>query len=161
DGDGNLFIGDEGNVRVRKVNLANGVITTYAGNGRRGFSGDGGPANLASVSAAWNFVLDSAGNLYLSDYDNSPIRKGDRAGIITPALGGNTDDTAILPIALAFDRAGKLYVMDLFRQGIVRIEANSTRTFVAGNEDAGFSGDAGPAVGASLSYPASLAFDPF
>jgi sugar lactone lactonase YvrE len=159
DGAGNLFIGDDGNLCIRKVNLATGIITTYAGNGRRGFSGDGGQANLATISAAWNFVLDSAGNLYLSDYDNSRIRKVDRSGIITTLAGGDTDNTAILPISLAFDRSGRLYVMDLLRQGILRLEPNGTRTFVAGNQDAGFSGDAGPAVGASLSYPVSLAFD--
>jgi sugar lactone lactonase YvrE len=160
DADGNLFIADDGNLRIRKVNLATGVITTWAGNGIRGFSGDGGPASLASVSAAWNFVLDPTGNLYLADYDNARIRRVDRAGVITTWAGGGTADTAVLPISLAVDGSGNLYAMDLFdERGIVRIAADGTMTRIAGNGAVGFSGDGGPALAASLSYPVSLAFD--
>ena len=159
DANGNLYIGDDGNLRIRKVDLTTGIITTYAGNGRRGFSGDGGPANLASLSAAWNFVLDSSGNLYFCDYDNKRIRKVDRNGIISSPIGGDTSDTEIYPITLAFDRLSNLYVMEVALQRIIRFSTNTSYTAVAGNGNAGYSGDGGPALAATLSYPVSMAFD--
>jgi sugar lactone lactonase YvrE len=95
----------------------------------------------------------------LCDYDNSRIRRIDRNGIITSPIGGGTIDDAIFPTALAFDRLGNLYVMELARQRIVRYNTNGTSNVVAGNGDAGYSGDGGPAPAATLSYPVSMAFD--
>lgn len=85
DGSGNLFISEDGNARVRRVDGATGIITTVVGNGSPGFSGDGGPATSAQLRAV---TLDAAGNLFISDYDNSRIRRVDAAtGIISTIAG--------------------------------------------------------------------------
>ena len=74
DASGNLFIADYGNNRIRKVS-ASGIITTVAGNGNRGFSGDGGPATSASLNEAFGVAVDASGNLFIADEFNSQIRK--------------------------------------------------------------------------------------
>ena len=86
DGAGNLFIADTQNHRIRKVD-SSGVITTVAGNGTSGFSGDGGPATEASLAAPGGVAVDSAGNLFIADHDNHRIRKVDAAGIISTVAG--------------------------------------------------------------------------
>ena len=86
DGAGNLFIADTQNHRIRKVDCS-GVITTVAGNGTSGFSGDGGPATEASLAAPGGVAVDSAGNLFIADHDNHRIRKMDAAGIISTVAG--------------------------------------------------------------------------
>jgi len=163
---GNLYISDEGNSRIRKLNLQTGTITTYAGNGTKGFSGDGGPATLASIASVWSFVMDPAGNIYVADYDNARIRRIDaETGVISTVAGGGTlypdnvpvQDAAILPISLAFD--GRLFMMELFRQRVLRIGTDGVLASVAGNGNSNFSGDNGPAIAASLSYPVAMAFD--
>ncbi|MEK7353523.1 MAG: dockerin type I domain-containing protein, partial [Chloroflexota bacterium] len=75
DGAGNLYIADMYNNRIRKVDAASGNITTVAGNGAFGFSGDGGAATAASLNQPWGVTVDSAGNLYIADYSNNRIRK--------------------------------------------------------------------------------------
>jgi hypothetical protein len=115
-------------------------------------------------------MANPAGNLYIADYDNARVRRVDAAtGVISTVAGGGTlqangipaRDAAILPISLAFD--GRLFIMELFRQGINRIDQNGLMNLVVGNDsrEAGFSGDNGPANAASLTYPAALAFDRF
>ena len=86
DGAGNVFIADTQNHRIRKVD-SSGVITTVAGNGTSGFSGDGGPATEASLAAPGGVAVDSAGNLFIADHDNHRIRKVDAAGIISTVAG--------------------------------------------------------------------------
>ncbi|MBL8210726.1 MAG: hypothetical protein JNK87_08445, partial [Bryobacterales bacterium] len=91
DAAGNLYISDTGNHRIRKV-APNGIITTYAGTGVSGFSGDGGPATLARLNEPDSMVTDAAGNLYFSDYGNRRIRKIDTSGVITTVAGNGTDE---------------------------------------------------------------------
>src|SRR5213075_248454 len=86
DGRGNVYIADIGNYRVRRVN-PKGVIDTVAGNGQPGFSGDGGPATAASLSAAFRIALDPAGSLYIADSVNHRIRKVTPDGIIRTIAG--------------------------------------------------------------------------
>ena len=86
DGAGNLFITDTGNARIRKVDI-NGIVTTVAGNGSYGFSGDGGSATNASLYWPEGLALDGAGNLFIADYANARIRKVDINGIITTVAG--------------------------------------------------------------------------
>src|SRR5262249_10640420 len=86
DRDGNLYIGDPFNRRVRKVS-ADGIITTAAGDGTRGFSGDGGPATNAQLGADSGVAVDSAGNLYIADILNLRIRKVSPAGVIATVAG--------------------------------------------------------------------------
>jgi streptogramin lyase len=75
DGSGNLYIADTGNFRIRKVSADTGVITTVAGNGNAGYSGDGGPATSASLSFPFGVAVDGSGNLYIADSYNNRIRK--------------------------------------------------------------------------------------
>ena len=120
DSAGNLYITDTGNSRIRKV--SNGVITTVAGNGTFGFSGDNGPATSAGLSTPFGVAVDSAGNVYIADTENSRIRKVSN-GVITTIAGNGTsgfsgDDgpatSARLssPFGVAVDSAGNLYIAD-------------------------------------------------
>jgi hypothetical protein len=99
DSSGNLYIADTGNDRIRKVSVT-GIITTVAGNGVSGYSGDGGPAGNAQLSQPSAVAADAAGNLYVADYSNSRIRKVSATGTITtaPATGSvATPATAVRP----------------------------------------------------------------
>ena len=88
DAAGNLFITETGNNRIRKVDAATGMITTVAGTGGPGYSGDGGPAAGAAVGFPRAMAVDAAGNLYIADANNSRIRKVDAAtGVITTVAG--------------------------------------------------------------------------
>jgi trimeric autotransporter adhesin len=148
--------------RVRKFS-SNGVIQTAAGNGTRGYSGDGGSATSAKVNFPYGLVFDHAGNLYFSDSSNNVIRKVTPAGIIstlsTPQLAN--------PAGLAMDAAGNLYIAV---QGsinsvpnnvnlILKVSPSGAVTTVAGNGTGGFSGDGGPATSAELNGPSGVAID--
>jgi uncharacterized protein YjiK len=170
---GNVYIADYGDHRVRKVD-GNGIITTVAGNGTRGFSGDGGPAIFAKLDGPQEVAADALGNLYIADSDNNRIRKVDGNGIITTVAGNGTQGfsgdggTATkarlnLPGGLALDGEGDLYIADLGNQRIRKADANGVITTVAGNGTQGFSGDGGPAAQAQLQglswLPFGLAID--
>ena len=116
---GNLYIADSGNNRVRKVSATTGKITTVAGNGQPGFSGDGGLATMASLSGPYSVTTDSKGNLYIADQLNNRIRMVDTAGNITTIAGngqqGYSGDNGPavaaalnLPLGIAIDQAGNL-----------------------------------------------------
>ena len=123
DSKGFLYIADAFNNRVRRVDPTTGVITTFAGNGSSGFSGDGGLATQAQLSGPFGVAVDPAGNVYISDDGNSRVRKVTLDGMITTVVGtgvrgfsgdGGPPGTAQLngPEDLAFDQAGNLYVFD-------------------------------------------------
>ena len=132
DAAGNVYIADTTHNRVSKV-ATNGVTTPVAGNGRWGFSGDGGPAKEASLYGPWGLALDEAGNLYIADYVNERIRKVDAAtGVISTVAGGGGDygdggpaTRARLnaPYAVALDGRGNLYIGDADIQRIRRVSA--------------------------------------
>jgi uncharacterized protein (TIGR03437 family) len=120
DSAGDLYIADTGNNCIRKV--SNGVITTVAGNGTYGFSGDNGPATSAQVNQPWGVAVDSAGNLYVSDTGNNRIRKVSN-GVITTVAGNGTrgfsgdggpatSAQVNLPAGVAVDSAGNVYFAD-------------------------------------------------
>jgi sugar lactone lactonase YvrE len=170
DGVGNLYIADTGNQVIRKVNPA-GIITTVAGNGTAGYSGDNGPATSAQLHQPQGVALDSAGNLYIADIYNQAIRKVNPAGIITTVAGNGTTGysgdngpatSAQLdgPEGVAVDSADNLYIVE-FNSAVVRkVNALGIITTVAGTPlVAGYSGDNGPATSAQLQYPISLALD--
>ncbi len=121
DSQGNLYIADPGHNRVRKVD-ANGTISTVAGTGAFGFSGDGGPATSAQLSSPFGVTVDRSGNLFIADSSNGRVRKVDTNGIITTVAGngygfvlgdgGPATGTTFFPITVAVDNAGNLYISD-------------------------------------------------
>jgi hypothetical protein len=173
DGAGNLFIVENGNNRIRKVD-ANGIITTVAGTGNQGYSGDGGPATNAALSSPDSLAKDAAGNLFITDYNNHRIRRVGTNGIITTVAGKGTspysgDGGAATnagvpyPVDVAVDATGNLYVSG-YNPGynnhrVRRVGTNGIITVVAGTGTGGFSGDGGPATNAMLNYPQGLAVD--
>jgi uncharacterized protein (TIGR03437 family) len=169
DSAGDLYIADSGNNVIRKV--ANGVITTVAGNGTMGYSGDNGPATSAQLDAPYGVAVDSAGNLYIADSANNVIRKVS-GGVITTIAGngtsGYTGDNGpatsaqlFTPSAVALDSAGNLYILDFGNNVIRKVSASSlVITTVAGtNATYGFGGDNGPATSAELYGPNGIAVD--
>jgi hypothetical protein len=166
---GNLIFADSGNCVVRKI-TPGGMISTIAGNGTCGYSGDGGKATNASLLAPWDFVYDSHGNLFISDIADEVVRRVDTSGIITTYAGngaaGYTGDggpatQASLngPSGLAMDASNNLYIADRFNH-VVRSVSFTTQiinTF-AGNGQQGFSGDGGPATQAAMGNVRGLAY---
>jgi sugar lactone lactonase YvrE len=168
DAAGNLYIADF-NSRVRKVDL-NGIITTIAGNGNQGFSGDGGPATLAELGPPYAVAFDLRGNLYIADTENSRVRKVDLNGIISTIAGngseGDSGDSGpatqaelITPYDVAADAAGNLYIAEVLGNRVRKVDANGIITTFAGNGNEGFSGDGGPATQAELGWPSGVAVD--
>jgi sugar lactone lactonase YvrE len=172
DASGNLYIADLGNVRIRKVDAALGIITTVAGNGVFGFAGDGGAATSASLNSPAGVALDASGNLYIAEYANHRIRKVDAAtGIITTVAGngintfagdGGAATSASLshPNGVALDASGNLYIADYGNSRIRKVAAaTGIITTVTGNGVFGFAGDGGAATSASLYFPTGVALD--
>ena len=167
DGAGNLFIADLGHNRVRKV-APSGIITTVAGNGAIGFSGDDGPATNASLNQPRGIEVDGAGNLFIADALNFRIRKVSSDGIITTVAGdawitadGATATSTHFDFAtrVVADRAGNLFIADGSR--VRKVSSDGIVTTVAGNGTFTgnmLSGDGGPATNAQL-YPLDLAAD--
>jgi sugar lactone lactonase YvrE len=169
DGSGNFYIMSVG--AIRKVAAATGIITTVAGNGNPGYSGDGGPATSAQLEAV-NLAVDNAGNIYIADRNDDVIRKVTAAtGIITtvagngnPGYSGNggpaTSAEMGEPNAVAVDGTGDLYIADTYNFVIRKVTATSgIITTVAGNGAAGPSPAGGLAVLAQLASPAGVAVD--
>jgi len=153
---GDLYIADTLNHRIRKVSAATGLITTVAGIGTPGFSGDGGLAVNAMLNSPSGVTVAVNGEVYLSDSGNQRVRKITSSGIITTVLG---DGNLATPYGLVLDAAGNLYVSDTDRHKIVKRGADGTVSVFAGTGVAGFSGDNGPAASAQLNRPAGLSLD--
>jgi uncharacterized protein (TIGR03437 family) len=151
DSAGNIYISDAGNNRIRKVNTA-GVISTFAGNGTMGFSGDGGPATSAALFLPYGVAVDGAGNVYILDTGNSRVRKVDTAGIISTVAN---DVTGVE--ALAVDSSGNVYFATNASSILEVNKAGNVSTVAGGGF--GFSGDGGPATQAALNFPEGLAVD--
>ena len=173
DGNGDLYIADYGNNRIRKVDTT-GIITTVAGNGTAGYlvTDDGGAAIAAELDGPWGVAVDSSGNLYIADYGNSRIRKVDTSSTITTVAGnGNfgyrTADEGVLatnaelnyPTGVAIDGSGNLYIADYFNNVVRKVDASRKITTVAGNNTKGYFGDWGPASSAELNRPTFVAVD--
>lgn len=142
DGAGNIFIAERGNHRVRRV-AANGIISTIAGTGVAGYSGDGGPAAAAMLASPHGLAIDHQGNLYIGDVGNGRVRRVSATGTISTVLG--TAGTFFNPVGLLVDTVGDLYVTD---NSVVRkVAPNGVVSSVAGA--AGFSGASGLAMDAA------------
>jgi len=171
DAQGNLYIADMDHDAIRKVDT-NGIITTVAGTGQRGYSGDGGPATRAKLNAPLGVVFDAAGNMYIADENNSRIRKVDTNGIITTIGGtgelgctGNGGPATAAqmqnPHGIGLGPDGALYVSEGECNAVRKIETNGTILPVLGTGAAGCAGlDGGSAVAAEISNPdENLTFD--
>ncbi len=168
---GNLYIADFGNARILKMAAATGLVTTVAGTGIDGFSGDGGAATSAAMAFPRGVAVDEAGNVYIADSNNSRIRKVTVAtGVITTVAGtgarafsgdGGPATRAALssPTGVAVDGAGNLYIADYHNSRIRKVAATGVITTVAGTGRWGFSGDGGPATSAALASPWGVAMD--
>jgi hypothetical protein len=169
DASGNVYVADYANNRIRKIN-STGIITTIAGNGFAGFSGDGGPATLANIYAPRGITTDGSGNVYFSDYANNRIRKISAAGIITTVAGNGTsgfsgDGGAAIAAQLNFawgvglDAAGNLYIADQINCRVRKVNTAGVISTIGGTGIAFFSGDGGPAISAGIQYPMGIAVD--
>jgi sugar lactone lactonase YvrE len=169
DSGGNLFIADEGNHRIRKVDTA-GVISTVAGNGNSEFSGDGGPATSAGVLAPFGVTVDPAGNIFITDSVNGRIRTVDSSGIISTTAGNGstgfggdggpaTDASLSNPFGVATDNSGNLFIADQNNNRIRKVDSAGVISTLAGNGTSTFGGDGNHATGASLNSPGGLAID--
>ncbi len=164
DAAGNIYICDQSNHRIRKVNTA-GIITTIAGTGTGGYSGDGGPATAANINSPMGIATDASGNVYFSDSYNFCIRKISTAGIIStiagvPGLAGFSGDGGPATAArvkfiwgMNFDAAGNLYLCDGPNDRVRMVNTSGIINTIAGNGTSGFAGDNGAATAASLNKP--------
>jgi sugar lactone lactonase YvrE len=169
DGASNLFIADIRAHVIRKVTPA-GTISTVAGIGEMGYSGDGGKATAASLNEPAGVAVDHAGNVYIADAGNHRIRKVALNGTISTVAGtgqpgysgdGGRATSARLnfPGDVAVDDAGCLYIVDSGNHRIRVVIQNGTINTVVGNGQAGFSGDGGPATRAQLDTATGVAVD--
>jgi PKD domain/RTX calcium-binding nonapeptide repeat (4 copies)/NHL repeat len=169
DAAGNVYIADRTNNRVRKVSPA-GVITTFAGTGVLGFSGDTGQASAAQLNRPEGVAVDAAGNVYIADSSNHRVRKVDTAGVITtfagtgvPGFSGDTGQASAaqlnFPIGVAADGAGNVYIGDTDNHRVRKVSPAGVITTLAGTGVAGFSGDTGQASAAQLDSPRGVAVD--
>lgn len=165
---GNLYISDYVNYRIRKVSIS-GIISTIAGNGTIGFSGDGGPATAATLSWVSGICVDNAGNIYFADNGNNRIRKINTAGIISTVAGNGTiaysGDGGPATAAgfnkvkgLETDASGNVYIADIYNNVIRKVSTSGIITTVAGVFlTGGFAGDGGPATAARFNEPTDVA----
>jgi trimeric autotransporter adhesin len=172
DASGNIYISDTNNYRIRMVTKSTGIITTVAGDGSRGYSGDGGQATSASMYYPWGIAVDAPGNIYIADAGNYRIRLVTKStGIITTVAGDGTfgfkgdgeqatSASMYYPWGVAIDASGNIYIVDTINYRI-RMVTKSTGiiTTVAGDGTSGYRGDGGKATSASLLYSYGIAVD--
>lgn len=174
DKNGNILIADRNNNRIRKVTVADGKISTVAGTGLFGFSGDGGLATQAELATPTDVAVDSAGNIYIADQGNNRIRKvsiadgkiSTIAGTGTAGFSGDGEQSTSAQINLSFpsflaiDAAGDLFFSDRSNNRIRKITTNTgVISTVAGTGSSGFNGDGTLPLGTNLSFPTGLAVD--
>ncbi|MHB8259124.1 MAG: NHL domain-containing protein [Bacteroidia bacterium] len=169
DAAGNIYIADIDNQRIRKVNTS-GIISTIAGNGTGGYTGDGVAATSVELNVPTGVALDAMGNLYIADDYNSRVRMVNTAGIITTVVGtgtccanlgdgGQATDAELNGInAIIFDATGNLYIATSGRIRKVIMSTGIIST-IAGNGTNGYSGDGGQATAAEFNGPTGIAFD--
>jgi uncharacterized protein (TIGR03437 family) len=165
----NVYIADLLNNVIRKVSPT-GIISTVAGNGTVGFSGDGGPATSAQLSAPVGIAIGGGGNLFIADANNNRIRRFSTDGTIATVAGSGTvgfsgdggpatNAQLNQPSAVTVGAGNNLYIADTQNQRIRRVSPAGVITTVAGNGTAGFAGDGGFATSAQLYFPLGIAVD--
>lgn len=158
DGAGNLFFVESNSFVVRKVQASNGIISTLAGNGSPGYTGDGGIANSARMNNPFAIAMGNTGDIYIADFSNNVVRRiSALTGIITTVAAVSQ------PTALAIDTAGNLYISDGNNSVVLELAAGTgVISTVVGDPDLGgtFSGDGGLALSAGLNDIEGMAFSP-
>ena len=164
--DGSVYIADSTNHRIRRIGLDN-IITTVAGNGLAGYSGDGGLATAAQLNYPIDVALGPDGSLYIADSGNSRIRKVTPLGIITTVAGagpgGSADGKPATevhlnsPYGIAVGPGGSLYIAEFYGHRVRRVGPEGIITTAAGTGAGGFGGDGGLATGTQLNNPLGLA----
>jgi len=167
---GNLYFADESNCCIRRIDTA-GIITTIAGTGAYGFSGDGGPATLAKLYAPHDVAIDDSCNVYITDDENNCVRKVSSAGIISTIAGiggvlgisgdGGPATAATLraPYGIALDDSGNIYVADFDNNNIRKVNTSGIISTIAGIGYAGYNGDSIAATTAKLNSPCGVYAD--
>ena len=164
----NIYIGDAGVGRIRKVDNATGLIETVAGNGTVGYSGDGGDARAARIGGPQSICFDEAGSMYFADAKCHVVRKVDANGIIstmagTGELGHSADGTIAtaarleVPYGVAVSAEGQVYFSDTGNNCVRRIRSDGTLETVAGGPEGGDTG-AGNARACRLNAPQGICF---
>lgn len=154
---GNLYFSDTFNHRLRRVDAKTGAITTVAGNGRKGFGGDGGPATQAMLNEPYGLAIDAEGTIYFADRLNARVRKVvGKAGMITTLAAELRE-----PNGVALDGKGKLYIADVADQRVrvVDLKSGIISTF-AGNGTKKSAGDGGPLKDATFAGPRAVHVGP-
>ena len=171
DGNGDIYIVDRLNAVVRKVDGATGIISTVAGTGEQGFSGDGGPGKQAMLREPNDCFLDGKGGLLVADIQDQRIRRLDLASGIISTVAGNGekersgDGKPALEAsfmgsrAVCMDSKGNIYVAEREGNGVRKIDVNGVMSTVAGNGERGYEGDGGPALTSTWGSPKALRCD--
>ena len=149
---GNLLAANSGGNTILRIS-PNGMQSVFAGSGKAGFSGDGGPAILASLSNPTAVAVDPTGNVYIADTDNSRVRKVSPNGIISTLAEG------VSAYALACDRLGNVYAAEQYKKDVLEISVDGAVFTIAGNGTPGFAGDGGPSTAALVDQPDGIAVD--
>ena len=149
---GNVYFSDWQNSRIRKIDT-NGIITTVAGNGVSGNSGDGGPATSASLRSPYDVAVGPTGKLFIADTSNNRVRQVDEAGIITTLASFSQSITAV-----DADSSGNVYVTN-FENKVFQIDSAGVITTIAGTGTQAYSGDGGSPLLADLFVPTGVASD--
>ena len=169
DGSGNIYIADHNNNRIRKVSTG-GIISTIAGNGTMGYSGDDIAATSAELFGPTEVAIDGSGNIYIADYENNRIREVNTAGIIftiagTGADGYNGDNIAATdaelnnPTGIALDGSGNIYIADEDNNRIRKVNGGGIISTIAGTGSAGYNGDNIDATSAQVNNPYGVSVD--
>jgi sugar lactone lactonase YvrE len=173
DSSSNIYIADCGNNKVRMISASTGYISTFAGKGTAGYSGDGGAATSAKLSGPCYLTFDASNNLYISDYGNNAIRMVTSAGIITTVAGdgtgnaGSSGDGGLAtsaelnqPSDTYVDSSGNLYIADTTNNKIREVVASTGKIYtIAGTGSSGSSGNGGLATSAKLNGPTGVTMD--
>ena len=168
---GNLYLADQPNNRVRKIDISTNLISTVAGYG--GFSstgtGDGGAATSATFNFIWGLAIDSSNSVFIADYNGAKVRKVSSSGIISTIAGNGTypysgdglpaTATQMNPIKLAFDKTWHLTIADKHSLRIYKIDDLGVTHCIAGNGGSGYTSDNVAATATSLDFPAGVVYD--
>jgi DNA-binding beta-propeller fold protein YncE len=171
DANGDIYVADRFNAAVRKIDAATGIITTLAGTGEPGYSGDGGPGTQAQMREPNDCFLDGKGGLLIADIQDQRIRRVDlNTGIIETFAGNGekqragdgkpaTEASIMGARAVCMDSKGNTYIAEREGNGVRKVDANGIMSTFAGTGERGYSGDGGPALVATWGAPKAIRCD--